>query len=54
MKKRKRTLKFEALEAMPIEWVWDLHARNIFVTDELIKEKVRRILDLLNTKLDDN
>ncbi len=40
-----------SLETAITSWVWDMYERKVFVSDELIQEKARRIQILLNEKL---
>lgn len=50
-RKRDRTLRCEAIEYALVEWIWDQYARNVFVSDDLIKEKDRRLLTAVNAQL---
>lgn len=50
-RKRRHTIKYETLENALVEWIWDQYAGNVFVSDDLVKEKGRRILVIVNKVL---
>lgn len=47
---RRRLLRCEALYQALNEWVWDQYARNVFISDDLIRGKGRRLLVNVNEK----
>ena len=50
-RKKRRTLKSDALEVVLVIWMWDQYAQHIFVSDDDIKQKGMRILTQANKEL---
>ena len=49
-----RKVKFPELEKLLVEWLWTMYDENVCVTDDLIREKAKRIIDELNQSKAEN
>ena len=47
-RKKRRTLKSEALEAVLVIWMWEQFSKHIFLSDDHVKQKGMQILTLAN------